>query len=94
MERVHQEFGDQGLVELVSAIADAEGTGRFISYATSIPHPEMPAYYAACDILVSPHVHMADGSTFFGGLESLVGTPISGRRRGTARSRSPRFPGC
>ncbi|PYM13880.1 MAG: hypothetical protein DME18_07965 [Verrucomicrobia bacterium] len=59
-------IGDQGLVELVSAIADAEGTGRFISYATNIPHPEMPAYYAACDILVSPHVHMADGSTFFG----------------------------
>lgn len=38
-------------------------------HVTSIgiaPHEEVPALLAACDILVSPHVPLADGSEFFG----------------------------
>lgn len=59
-------IGDQGVEDLVTPILEADGTRRFVTFARSIPHPEMPGYYAACDLLVSPHVHMADGSTFFG----------------------------
>jgi glycosyltransferase involved in cell wall biosynthesis len=59
-------IGDQGLVDLVTPIIEAEGGRSFVTFATHVPHAEMPSYYAACDILVSPHVHMADGSTFFG----------------------------
>jgi glycosyltransferase involved in cell wall biosynthesis len=59
-------IGDQGLVDLVLETARAESTTGQITFATSISHRDMPSYYAACDVLVSPHVHMADGSTFFG----------------------------
>jgi glycosyltransferase involved in cell wall biosynthesis len=59
-------IGDQGVVNLVTPIIEAEGTKPSVTFATNVPHSEMPSHYAACDILVSPHVHMADGSTFFG----------------------------
>lgn len=59
-------IGDQGVVDLVTPIVEAEGTAPLVTFACSIPYPGMPGHYAACDILVSPHVHMADGSTFFG----------------------------
>ena len=59
-------IGDQKLAAVVSAICDAEGTKAAITCVINVPHSEMPSYYAACDVLVSPHVHMADGSTFFG----------------------------
>ena len=59
-------IGDQGVVDLVTPIVEAEGTSSTVTFACSIPYPGMPGHYAACDILVSPHVHMADGSTFFG----------------------------
>jgi glycosyltransferase involved in cell wall biosynthesis len=58
-------IGDKGLVDLVSATV-TDPSRPFVTFATSIPHAEMPSVYSACDILVSPHVHMADGSTFFG----------------------------
>jgi glycosyltransferase involved in cell wall biosynthesis len=58
-------IGDKGLVDLVSATVTPQSR-PFVTFATSIPHPEMPSVYSACDLLVSPHVHMADGSTFFG----------------------------
>jgi len=59
-------IGDQGVVDLVSPIIEAGGTMDFVTFATNVPYSDMPIHYAACDILVSPHVHMADGNTFFG----------------------------
>ena len=37
-----------------------------VVFAGRIPHSEVPAYLDACDILLSPHVPMPDGSAFFG----------------------------
>ncbi len=59
-------IGDQGLVDLVTKIVGTDPSLGSITFATNIPHSEMPTYYTACDVLVSPHVHMADGGTFFG----------------------------
>ena len=44
-----------------------------------VPHAEMPAYLAACDILVSPHGRQADGEEFFGSPTKLFEYMASGR---------------
>jgi len=36
------------------------------TFTGRIPHDRVPSYLDACDILVSPHVPLADGSEFFG----------------------------
>ena len=59
-------IGDQGLVDLVTKIVGNDPGMASVTFATQVPHSDMPTYYTACDILVSPHVHMADGGTFFG----------------------------
>jgi glycosyltransferase involved in cell wall biosynthesis len=41
-------------------------TNTSATFTGNIPHTEMPAYLDACDILVSPHVPLADGSEYFG----------------------------
>ena len=46
-------------------IAEGGASDRVI-FAGRIPHSEVPAYLDACDILLSPHVPMPDGSAFFG----------------------------
>ena len=46
-------------------IAEGGVTDRVV-FAGRIPHSEVPAYLDACDILLSPHVPMPDGSAFFG----------------------------
>lgn len=37
-----------------------------VSFTGTVPHRDMPKYLAACDILVSPHTPLPDGSDFFG----------------------------
>ena len=37
-----------------------------VTFTGTIPYDEVPKYLAACDILVSPHVHNPDGTPFFG----------------------------
>jgi glycosyltransferase involved in cell wall biosynthesis len=44
-----------------------------------VPHAEMPAYLAACDILVSPHGRQADGGEFFGSPTKLFEYMAAGR---------------
>ena len=44
-----------------------------------LPHAEMPAYLAACDILVSPHGRQADGGEFFGSPTKLYEYMAMGR---------------
>jgi glycosyltransferase involved in cell wall biosynthesis len=42
-------------------------------------HAEMPAYLAACDVLVSPHGRQADGGEFFGSPTKLYEYMAAGR---------------
>jgi glycosyltransferase involved in cell wall biosynthesis len=59
-------IGDERLKEVVRSIAGENGTSERLTFVDAVPHHEIPAYLAACDILCSPHVNMADGSRFFG----------------------------
>jgi glycosyltransferase involved in cell wall biosynthesis len=44
-----------------------------------VPYSDMPAYLAACDILVSPHGRQADGGEFFGSPTKLYEYMAAGR---------------
>jgi glycosyltransferase involved in cell wall biosynthesis len=47
--------------------------------AGMLPHGEMPASLAACDVLVSPHGRQADGGEFFGSPTKLYEYMAAGR---------------
>ncbi len=51
--------------EVKQLLANEEKTGRVI-FTGAVSHEEVPALLDACDVLVSPHVPLADGSEFFG----------------------------
>jgi len=51
--------------EMRSALAAYEHTGEVI-FTGSLPSDKVADYLDACDILVSPHIPLADGSRFFG----------------------------
>ena len=59
-------IGEGGLREQVERIIHDDGVEAFVTLAGSVAHSDIPAYLAACDILVSPHVHNPDGTRFFG----------------------------
>ena len=59
-------IGDERLVQVVGQITTSSNSAEHVVHATDISHSEMPQYLAACDVLVSPHVNMADGLEFFG----------------------------
>lgn len=46
-------------------IAEGGAADRVV-FAGRVAHADVPAYLDACDILLSPHVPMPDGSAFFG----------------------------
>ena len=50
----------------VQAIIAGDSVGARVTFAGMVPQEEAPAYLAACDILVSPHVGNPDGTPFFG----------------------------
>jgi glycosyltransferase involved in cell wall biosynthesis len=58
--------GDAKLKRVVEEIGMRDGSRSRMVLVEAVPHIDIPAYLAACDILVSPHVNMADGSRFFG----------------------------
>ena len=63
-----------------------EQSGRVIFYG-AVGHEEIPALLDACDVLVSPHVPLADGAEFFGSPTKLfeymaMGKPIVASRLG------------
>ncbi|MFA5070042.1 MAG: glycosyltransferase [Patescibacteria group bacterium] len=52
-----------------------------VTFTELIPHQDIPKYLAACDVLVSPHVPLADNTPFFGSPTKLfeymaMGKPI------------------
>ena len=50
----------------VERILQAETESRRVIFTGAVAHERVPQLLDACDILVSPHVPLADGSDFFG----------------------------
>lgn len=59
-------IGEGKLKPQIEAEIKAQKLESHVIFLGQIPHPEVPQYLAACDILVSPHVPNKDGSEFFG----------------------------
>jgi glycosyltransferase involved in cell wall biosynthesis len=51
--------------EVVRILREGDAEGRVI-FTGAVGHERVPALLDACDVLVSPHVPLADGSDFFG----------------------------
>ena len=50
----------------VERLLEAEGAARRVILTGTVAHERVPRLLDACDILVSPHIPLADGSDFFG----------------------------
>ena len=50
----------------VERIISEAGRSQQVIFAGQVEHKKVPALLDACDILLSPHVPMTDGSEFFG----------------------------
>jgi glycosyltransferase involved in cell wall biosynthesis len=59
-------IGDGDQRTLSESIIERGGASAITTFTGRIPHPEVPDYLDACDILISPHVESDDGSEFFG----------------------------
>jgi glycosyltransferase involved in cell wall biosynthesis len=63
------------------ALASGLGISRHVAFTGPVPASEAPAMLAAADVLLSPQVHNADGTLFFGSPTKLfeymaMGKPI------------------
>jgi glycosyltransferase involved in cell wall biosynthesis len=58
--------GGGKLRDEVQRIVGAAGKERQVIFAGHVEHERVPALLDACDILLSPHVPLEDGSEFFG----------------------------
>jgi glycosyltransferase involved in cell wall biosynthesis len=72
-------IGDGPLRHIVDQAICEHGLGDRVRFAGLVPHAEMPAYLAACDVLVSPHGRQADGGEFFGSPTKLFEYMAAGR---------------
>jgi glycosyltransferase involved in cell wall biosynthesis len=72
-------IGDGPQRRMVDEAVKQHGLHERVSLPGLVPHAEMPAYLAACDILVSPHGRQADGGEFFGSPTKLFEYMASGR---------------
>lgn len=59
-------IGAGSLRSEVERIVAEAGVAERVIFAGTVEHDRVPRMLDACDILVSPHVPMADGSEFFG----------------------------
>jgi glycosyltransferase involved in cell wall biosynthesis len=59
-------IGAGRLREEVEAVIRAAGRERQVIFSGHVEHERVPAFLDACDILLSPHVPLEDGSEFFG----------------------------
>jgi glycosyltransferase involved in cell wall biosynthesis len=71
--------GDGPLHHLVDEAVTRHGLHGRVALPGLVPHKQMPAYLAACDVLVSPHGRQADGRPFFGSPTKLYEYMASGR---------------
>jgi glycosyltransferase involved in cell wall biosynthesis len=58
--------GDGLKMPIVRETLAGDAAARFVTLAGLVPQADAPAYLAASDVLLSPHVANADGSRFFG----------------------------
>jgi glycosyltransferase involved in cell wall biosynthesis len=72
-------IGDGPLRHLVDNAIQTHGLDGRVRLPGLVPHAEMPAYLAACDVLVSPHGRQADGGEFFGSPTKLFEYMATGR---------------
>lgn len=59
-------IGAGKLREEVERVVREAGVMERVVFAGVVEHERVPAYLDACDVLVSPHVPLGDGSEFFG----------------------------
>lgn len=72
-------IGDGPLRSLVDEAVERYGLAGRVASAGLVPHETMPAYLAACDVLVSPHGRQLDGGEFFGSPTKLYEYMAAGR---------------
>jgi len=58
--------GSGALHNEVEQLLKEEREARRVIFTGSVAHERVPALLDACDVLVAPHVSLADGSAFFG----------------------------
>lgn len=59
-------IGAGKLREEVERVVREAGITERVHFAGVVEHERVPAYLDACDVLVSPHIPLEDGSEFFG----------------------------
>jgi glycosyltransferase involved in cell wall biosynthesis len=59
-------IGEGSMKAEVEEMVKLKGCADRITFTGRLKYQDMPAYLDACDILISPHVPMEDGSEFFG----------------------------
>ncbi|MEW6738075.1 MAG: glycosyltransferase family 4 protein, partial [Acidobacteriota bacterium] len=59
-------IGEGSLKSNVEQLVQTQGCSDRVTFTGRLSHKLVPAYLDACDVLVSPHVPMEDGSEFFG----------------------------
>jgi glycosyltransferase involved in cell wall biosynthesis len=71
----HPQLAGSTRLVMIGAGATLDGVGRILTVGNAtestvftglVPQEDGPAYLAACDVLVSPHVQNPDGTPFFG----------------------------
>jgi glycosyltransferase involved in cell wall biosynthesis len=72
-------IGDGQEMPAVRAAVRRAGLTDSVVLTGNVPQEQGPEYLAACDILVSPHVHNPDGSAFFGSPTKLFEYMAMGR---------------
>jgi glycosyltransferase involved in cell wall biosynthesis len=72
-------IGDGPLGKLIDQAIDQHDLHGRVCRTGLVPHAEMPAYLAACDVLVSPHGRQVDGGEFFGSPTKLFEYMAAGR---------------
>ena len=59
-------IGDGQLKDKMVNILESDGVRDSVWFAGVVNHAQAPKYLSICDVLVSPHEDMEDGSAFFG----------------------------
>ena len=72
-------IGDGSLRAEVENKLTASGDLGRVTFAGIVSHERVPTFLDACDILVSPHVPLADGSEFFGSPTKLFEYMAAGK---------------